>query len=143
MALIWDYENQFSDKQALTATAVSTNIVKVASPWTAGNPDAPARTETGSAEPVTVQVFGSGFTGTGSVTVGIETADMEDFSDAVVIQTNSIPTARLKKGGALLAAYLPASGARAFLRLQYTVAGAIGGAGKVSAGLTLGSQTNV
>lgn len=142
MGLMWDYENQFSSRQALTAAAVSDNAVKVASPWTGENPDRPMRTQLGSTIPVSLQVVGNGFEGAGTITVAVETSDTENFAVLETVQTNLIPNDRVVKGGPMLAAYLPASGVKAYLRLRYTPAGAIGSAGVISAGLTLGAPNN-
>ena len=120
---MWDAETMFSNEQVLAA-ADSDNIVDT------GAPDA------GKGQPMYLQVnLSPGATGALGVT--LKTAGTADMAGATELAKFTVPAATVLKGGVVLAAPLPTS-CRRYLRLTYS--GATGG--KVTAGLTLGAQTN-
>ena len=120
--MILDYENMFSKDQAVTATAVSTNIVDL------GPGDA------GPSERISLFVTADPpFTGTGTVSVGLQTADDAAMATPVMVATFAPTNAALLAGGKLVASRLP-HGCKRYLRLNYTVTGTVAD-GKVTAGL--------
>lgn len=122
---ILDNELTFSNAQAVTATAVSTNVV-----------DLGVDRDIGVGEPVyfAVQV-GTGFTGLTSLTVTLQTsADNSTWS--TLYQSAAIPVASLTEGAQPVRVVVPSSTKR-YLRVNYTVAGT-GTAGTVTASLLLG-----
>lgn len=127
---MWDYENMFSSGQAVIATATSENVVKV-----------PAG-DVGKGRPLYLQVKGGQYTGAGTITVEVQTADDDAMSvNMETIATYPISNASVLKGGTMLRGIIP-TGARSFLRLNYVVAGALSG-GTISSGLVLEAQTAV
>lgn len=124
--MILDEQAIFSDKQAVTATAPSTNVIKV-------------NGDIGKGEPVEIlaQVV-EDFAGATSVKLAVQTCDTEDgtFEDLVV--TDAVPLAKLKAGYKFPIKFLPV-GIKKFLRLNYTVVGT-GTAGKITAGVVSGSN---
>jgi hypothetical protein len=124
---MWDSENMFSEKQEVTATAVSDNVVNVSD-------------RVGDGKPVHLEVMAGSYSGDGALAVEVNASDSEDMADPVTIATYGIPNAILVRGGSILGAPLP-TGAKPFLQLKYLVAGTITG-GHLTAGLVWGTQTN-
>lgn len=108
---------QFSDAQALTATAVSTNVIDC------GPQNRNLADGTAMAILLAPSVSADMTTGDETYTVALQTDDNSGFSSPTVLATMIIPGAQLKAG---LCAYfgLP-SGAvfERYLRLNYTLAG--------------------
>lgn len=128
----FDAENLFSEHQAITATAVSTNVI-----------DMGAKTNLAGGTPIEIHAqVTETFATLTSLTVDIEESDTENFASSKVVgSTGAIPVAQLTVGEILPLAFLPRSSGQ-FYRLKYTVGGADATAGKVYAGITHGRQTN-
>lgn len=123
-----DKQNLYSEDQALTATAVSTNVIDH------------TVTELGPGEPVEViaQVT-EAFTGGTSVAVTLQTDSDEAFGTAVdVVSTAAIAVASLVAGYQFRLSTLPV-GLLRYTRLNYTVVGTPT-AGAVTSGLALDRQ---
>ncbi len=116
--MIFDKENLFSDKQAVSATAVSTNVVDLG-PGDAGAGERPYLT-----------VNATGFTA-GTLTVELQSADVAAMTNAKTVATFPVDAATLKKGGQIVAAKLP-KGMLRYARLNYVPATA---SGTITAGL--------
>lgn len=130
-------QNLFSDRQALTASAASTNTIDL------GPIDAGMRRDIGpgKAIPVLLQVVEDFAAGT-SVQVSLQVDDNTAFSSAkTVVQTAAIPVATLKAGYQFHLDYIPRGTDERYMRLNYTVAGTPT-AGRITAGITVGHQTN-
>jgi len=138
--MILDKELLFSDAQAVTATAVSTNIVDLG-PVAAGQLDR----DIGQGEPLRLVVICDTTalsTGSSTVTVSIETDDAATFPSATVLyQSAAIAKASITAGARLIDIPLP-KGFETFMRLRYTVAVADLTAGAVTAMIVLDSQDN-
>ena len=121
--MLLDQNGVLSEKQAVTTTAASTNIVdlKAAGNFVPGALFAVCR----------VDVDFAGLTG---MKVALETAENENFSDAVELASASYLAAALTANQSLLAAAVPA-GVKRYLRAKYTVTGTAT-AGKVTCFLT-------
>ncbi len=127
--MIMDKENLFSEDQAVTATAVSTNVIDLGVNRDIGK---------GTPVPIIIQVT-EDFAGLTSLTASIETDDNESFSSATVLATSgAVPVASLEAGYQLAMQYMPL-GTQRYLRINYTVAGT-GTAGTVTAGVVAGHQ---
>lgn len=122
-----DYEAEFSRKQAVTATAISDNVVKV------------PRGDIGRGRPVVLQVSANAYTGAGTMNIELKTADTSAMGAAETIAIYPVRNDVLTKGGTILAADVP-TGAKQYLQLTYTVSGSIAG-GDISAGLRLHGDT--
>lgn len=122
-----DYEAEFSRNQAVSATAVSTNVVKVPGG------------DIGKGRPVYIQIDANGYTGSGSLTVEVQTADTADMADMQRIEDFIIADSALLKGGTVKVGTI-ATGAKQYLRLNYVVNGTLEG-GKITAGLLLSGDT--
>lgn len=109
-----DAQNLFSNAQALTATAVSTNVV-----------DLGADVDVGVGEPMAVvlvvDVAADFTTGNETYQIDVETDDADTFGSAVVL-ARRIPTAAMLTKGAVMVIPLPNDNER-YLRLNYTLGG--------------------
>lgn len=110
-----DSQELFSDSQAVTATAASTNLI-----------DLGAIRDLGVGEPIyvvvgcTVAMTDSGSDST--VTVTVETDDSSAFSSATTSQTIGTFSATSAAGTALIAALQVGGANERYVRLKYTVA---------------------
>jgi hypothetical protein len=120
---MWDFENTFAHNQAVTATAVSDNVVKV-----------PAG-DIGKGRPLFLKVLANGYGGTGSLTVNVQTYPLATMANAVVVARHPISNEKLLAGGEVLRTSFP-TGCSEWLRLQFEVTGTLTG-GTISAAIEL------
>lgn len=122
--MIQDKQQTFSDEQAITATANSTNVVDLGS------------ANKGPGEPLyvnaqVIEAFTAG--GSATLTISLETDDNDGFSSAkTLLTTPAIGKADLIAGYMLAINQVP-PGAERYLRLVYTVASGPMTAGKITA----------
>lgn len=137
-------QNQlFSDKQAVTATALSTNVIDL------GVPGTPYRSNQlngdkgkGTAVPILVQVA-EDFATLTSLTISIEVSANSNMTSATKLVTETIAVADLKAGKQMFTQCLPNGVDQRYLAVRYTVTGSNATAGSVTAGISMGNQTNV
>ena len=122
--MLLDQNSVLSDKQAVTTTAASTNVVdlKAAGNFVPGGMFAVCR----------VDVHFATLT---SLKIALETADNTEFSSAVELASGSFLAAALTANKQLMAIAIPA-GVKRYLRAKYTVTGDAATAGKISFFLT-------
>ncbi len=133
--MIIDYQNLFSDDQAITTTAVSTNIIDLG----ANASEIQANFEKGMAK-IAAQVT-EAFAGGTSVQVTVQTDDNTGFSSAKTLyETAAIVTASLVQGYQFPLDGIPL-GVERYIRLNYTVVGTYT-AGKIHAGIVVDKQSN-
>ena len=146
--MIFDLQSLFSNAQAITATAISTNVIDqqlTGIPY--GNVERMKRDlGKGAAVPLLIQVVES-FNTLTSLTITIETSDDPAFgSGNVVLWTSvAVPLANLVAGYRVPNSLLPEgllAGSKRYLAVRYTVTGTAPTLGKVTAGVVLGVQTN-
>lgn len=134
--MIFDKENLYSDKQAITVTAVSENVID----FGADHAYVVQPNEKGMIHNL-VQVT-EDFVGLTSLKVTLQTSVDEAFSSPItVVESGAVLAADLKAGYKFPLTCLP-EGLKQYVRLNYTVAGTAS-AGNVMAGLVLDKQTNV
>lgn len=132
--MILDSTLKFSADQAVTDTAVSTNVIDLG---VSGRDIG-----IGETVPLRVSVTESFATLT-SLTVAVETSDTENFaSSEVVIQTGAVPVASLVNGYVFNINEVPKGVVGRYMRLNYTVTGTTATAGAITAGITAGNQNN-
>ncbi len=127
-----DKELCFCEEQAVTANAVSQNVINIGE-------------DSGSGSPVRLKVMvdGEDFAGLTSLRVGVQASSTESFAlFDTLFESGSIPVADLKQGYAFPLPSLPVKHG-AFLRLSFTVNGANASKGKVSGYVIMDDQTNV
>lgn len=135
---IMDRSALFSDGQAVTATAASTNVVDL-------GPIASGVTRDiglGTAIPLSIAVTQS-FNNLTSLTISVETDDNAAFSSATTVFTSPAYTLAQVASGAkyLLPDAIPAGTNERYVRLKYTVAGTAPTLGKITAGVSAGRQS--
>lgn len=125
--MLLDKEALFSDKQAITQSAASTDVIHTAKGKI-------KEIAFGRPMPLIIQVEEDFATCT-SVKVGVQTATDAAFTNPVTLaETAAIPVASLKAGYRFPINYMP-KGNLGYTRLYYTVAGSNATAGKITAGI--------
>lgn len=136
--MIFDKENMFSEDQAVTASAASTNVIDL------GAVDAvvPQTNLRGMAR-IRCQVT-TNFATCDSLIVSVQTDGDEAFGSAVTLITGAtVLTAALLAGKVLLDIEVPIESLERYVRLYYTIGGSSATAGKVFAGITFDRQVNI
>ena len=133
--MLYDLENLFSNDQAITSDAASTNVVKLAS--------GPIKeVACGTPIPLRIQVTET-FTGAASLEVKVQTDDNEAFSSPKVLATTgTISGSALKAGYVAPINYIP-KGNEGYMRLYYDITAASGqsvSAGKITAGIVASNE---
>lgn len=142
--MIFDKENLFSDGQAITATAASTNYVDLGATGTVYGASAAMVRDIGKGKPIPlrVQVI-EAFNTLTSLKVDIEVDDNSSFSSAKVVDSQTIPLAGLTKGAVFNGLrYVPVGTDERYVQLRYTVTGTAPTTGKVTAGFVASHQEN-
>lgn len=132
--MIFDSTNKFSSKQAVTATAPSTDVIDLGVDGR----------NIGAGEPVNIiAIVEDAFAGLTSLTVEIETSSDEGFGSGVrkLITSRAVPVAELTSGFVFAPIHLPNGIVSRYLRVNYTVAGT-GTAGTITSGVVAGHQLN-
>ena len=129
--MIMDKELMFSEEQAITATAASTNSLDLGA-------------EVGQGEPLEAFfLIEEDFDNLTDLTIAIQESsddgDSDSFTDVVV--SPAIPLASLVAGAEVFKVKLPA-GTERYLQANYTVNGTNPSAGKITSGILLDRQTN-
>lgn len=130
--MILDSQTLFSENQAITADAPSTNVLDLGAPRNIG-PGVPV--------PLLVQVT-EDFDNLTDLRVAIQTDSDEAFSAPVTVVEASLPLAKLTAGARFPFLVMPEIGGR-YVRLFYDVTGTAPTAGRVTAGIVWGLQTNI
>lgn len=135
--MIFDQQSLLSDAQAITATAASTNILDLG-PIKAGIVRDIGK---GAQIPLLVQVV-EAFNNLTSLAIALQVDDNSGFSSATTVWTTTVVLADLKAGKVVIPEYIPRGTNEQYLRLNYTVTGTAPTTGKITAGVTMGNQSN-
>lgn len=141
--MITSLQQLFSNAQAITATAASTNVIDLGAPETVLGAPYPLNRDIGRGVPIPLLVqVTTDFATLTSLKVGVESSDTEAFGGQVdtVIESPAIPVAKLKAGYQFVLNWVPKGVKHRYVRLKYTVSGSNATAGKVTAGITMGNQ---
>lgn len=140
--MIFNNNELLSFQQAITATALSTNVIDLGVADTPYEAVAALNYDIGKGNgiPFLVQVT-EAFNNATSMTIQLETGSTASLGTVVLQQT--IVLADLKAGKQFNLTMLPQGIAERYLGVRYTVAGTAPTAGKVTSGITMGVQTNV
>lgn len=141
---MWDAFAKFSDEQAVTDTAASTNHINLGSPDTVPGAPAPLKRDLGGGNNMPIKIMVTeDFATLTSLEASIEVDDNSSFSSAKTVgSTGAIPVADLVVGKILPLTCIPFGVNEQYMRLKYTVVGTTATAGAVSAGITTGVNTN-
>lgn len=142
--MIFSAQQLFSDDQAVTATAISENVIDLGVRGTPYDAAAALNGDKGKGAkvPLLVQVTETFATLT-SLTFTIETSANADLSSSTVLYSSgAIAAASLVQGYKLPIDVLPNGVTGRYLGIRYTVGGSNATAGQITAGIVMGVQTN-
>jgi len=139
--MIVDANNIFSDGQAITATAPSTNVLDLGAPGTPFGAPAAVEQDVGKCNCIEVALnVTQAFNNLTSLAVALQvSADNSTFTE---VATRTYLLAQLGTGQLDFPAMLPVGTNARFVRLNYTVTGTAPTTGKVFAGIVAGRQSN-
>ena len=135
--MIFDKQTLLSDAQAITATAASTNVIDLG----------PIKTgivrDIGKGKPIQllVQVVET-FNTLTSLTIALQVDDADTFGSPKTVLSTVVALADLKAGKVVVPEFIPRGTDERFMRLLYTVTGTAPTLGKITAGVTMGNQSN-
>lgn len=135
--MIFDQQTLLSDAQAITATAASTHVLDLG-PIKSGIVRDIGK---GKQIPLLVQVV-EAFNNLTSLAVALQVDDNEAFSTPKTVWSQTVVLADLKAGKVVVPEFIPRGTDERYMRLHYTVTGTAPGTGKITAGVTLGNQSN-
>lgn len=140
--MILSAQSLLSDAQAITATAVSDNVIDLGAPGTPYGGAAALHQDIGKGAkiPFLAQIV-EDFNNLTSVEIAIETGSTTALG--TVIASEVILLADAVAGKQLVIDVLPQDIAERYLGVRYTVVGVAPTTGQVTAGPTMGVQTNV
>lgn len=140
--MILSNESLFSNKQAITATALSTNVIDLGERGTPHGAVAPLEGDIGLGTPIPVYIrINEAFNNLTSLKIALEVGATDALGTEVL--TATLPLSALTAGFQLPVLFLPPGLKGRYLGLRYTVTGTAPTTGKVTAGLTMGQQTNI
>ncbi len=132
--MILDTTNKFSDAQAITVTAVSTDVIDLG---VAGR-------DIGIGETIPLYItVDTAFDNLTSLTVSVQTSTDEVFTSPItVVSTGAILLAELVDGYVFNLDRFTAGIDGQYIRLNYVVAGTAASVGNITAAVTAGNQAN-
>lgn len=135
--MIFDQQNLLSNAQAITATAASTNTIDLGPIATGMVRDIGK----GKGIPLRIQVV-EDFNNLTSLAVALQTDDNTGFASPKTVWTQSLVLADLKAGRVVIPEWVTRGTDERYMRLNYTVTGTAPTTGKITAGVTMGNQSN-
>ena len=141
--MILNQELLFSDAQAITADAASTNTIDLGQQGTPYGDAAALALDLGRGEPLTLlfQVV-EAFNTLTSLTISVQTDDNTGFSSARTVWSHTILLANLTVGRRLPFEIMPQELTERYVRLYYDVNGTNPTTGKITAGIVHAVQNN-
>ena len=140
--MIFSAQQLFSDDQAITATAISTNVIDLGVAGTPYDAAAPLNQDVGKGAPIPVLVqVTEDFNTLTSLDVTVEVGATTALG--TVLATETILLADLVAGKQTFLQCLPNGADKRYLGVRYTVTGTNPTLGQITAGITMGNQTNV
>jgi len=140
--MIFSAQQIFSDDQAITASADSTNVIDLGTPGTPYGGAAALNDDVGKGAgvPLLVQVT-EAFNNLTSLEIKISTGSTTGLGTTVISKV--VLLADLVVGYQFPAHLLPNDITERYLGIEYVVVGTTPTTGKITAGITMGNQTNV
>lgn len=140
--MIFSLQQLFSNDQAITASADSTNVIDLGAPGTPYGAAAALNQDIGKGAkiPILVQVT-EAFNNLTTLEIKISTGATTALGTTVLSQT--IALADLIVGKQTSFDVLPNDITEQYLGIEYVVVGTAPTTGKITAGITMGNQTNV
>lgn len=140
--MILSAQQLFSDDQAITASADSTNVIDLGEAGTPYDAVAALNQDIGKGNkvPILIQVT-EAFNNLTSLEIKISTGATTALGTTVISKV--VPLADLVQGYQFPVEVLPNEINERYLGIEYVVAGTAPTTGKVTAGISMGNQTNV
>jgi hypothetical protein len=140
--MIFDSTNLFSDSQAITASAVSDNVIDLGVTQTPKHAANAITRDIGKGTPIELRVqVTEDFATLTSLVASIQTSDDEAFTSPVtVLSSPAVPAADLAAGYVFPLTMVPRGTMKRYVRMNYTVAGSDATAGAVLAGFTFAND---
>lgn len=141
--MIFDKTLLFSDAQAITADAASTNVVDLRAAGTVYGAAAALTKDIGKGQaiPLLVQVV-EAFNTLTSLTITVQCDSVENFASPKNVVSQTIALADLVAGKTVSLVAVPPGVDERYMRIYYDVTGTDPTAGKITAGIVHGVQTN-
>lgn len=141
--MIFDRTLLFSNAQAVVASAPSTDTVDLLATGTVYGAATALRKDVGKGYsiPLQLQVV-EAFNTLTSLTVSVQCDDNAGFSSPKDVLTVTLPLASLTAGATFPIIAVPPGVNERYVRLYYTVTGTAPTLGRITAGVTMGGQTN-
>lgn len=141
--MIFDRTLIFSNAQAITATAPSTDNVDLLATGTVYGAASALIKDVGKGQsvPLLIQIVET-FNTLTSLTVTVQCDDNAGFSSPKDVLTTTIPLASLTAGRGIPITAIPPGVNERYMRLNYTVTGTAPTLGRVTAGVVMGVQTS-
>lgn len=142
--MIFDKTTMFSEAQAITITAPSTNTIDLLPTGRVYGAAANLTKDVGKGQALKVHVqVVETFNNLGSLTITVQCDTADTFGSPKDVIAQTIPLADLVAGKTSSILAIPPGVDERFLRLNYTVnGGTTPTTGKITAGLVMASQTN-
>lgn len=141
--MIFDNQSLFSDQQAITATAGSTNTIDLGATGRVYGASVDLIRDIGKGNPIPILVqVTEAFTLLTSLKIDLEFDSTETITPDKTISLGTFVLADLKAGFQVPFQFVPDGANMRYVRLKYTVTGTNPGAGKITAGIVMGRQTN-
>lgn len=135
--MIFDAQTLMSFNQAITGDDVSDNVIDLG-PIAGGQ-----KRDIGKGAPIPIRVqVTEDFNLLTSLTISLEASATENFSSPKTVWSKVVPVADLKAGYVVNLDYIPTQTDERYIRMNYDVTGTDPTAGAVTAGITMGNQTN-
>lgn len=142
--MIFSAQQLFSDDQAVTATAISENVIDLGVAGTPYDAAAALNQDVGKGTPIPILIqVTSAFNTLTSLTVTVEVSAAAGLTSPVVLAEETILLADLIAGKQTFMQVLPNGADLRYLGVRYTVNGTDPTVGNITAGVTMGNQTNV
>lgn len=142
--MIFSKEQLFSDDQAVTATAISSDVIDLGVRGTPYDAAAALIGDTGKGNPVPIRAqVTEAFNNLTSLQIDVISSTSEDLTGSpIVLYSVTVLLAALVQGYSIPLQFLPIQCTNRYLGMKYTVTGTAPTTGKMHSGITMGNQTN-
>lgn len=142
--MILSAQQLFSDDQAVTATAISENVIDLGAAGTPFDAAAALNQDVGKGTPIPILIqVTTAFATLTSLTITVESSAAAGLTSPTVLATEVVLVADLVAGKQTHMQVLPNGADQRYLGVRYTVTGSNATAGNITSGVSMGNQTNV
>jgi hypothetical protein len=140
--MIFDVTNLFSNAQAITATAASTDSIDLGATGRVVGSSSNLVRDIGAGKPIPIRIqIVEGFNNLTSLTIALQVDDNGAFSSPKTVESVVVPLADLTLGAFVNEIYyIPRGTDERHMRLNYTVTGTAPTLGRITAGIVLAHQ---